>query len=121
MPGGPWPARNSHSLGRRKVPVGGNIPLVGTLGSDFEHRWVTAGKLLHGKRPRLFPIYDDKAVKPALHVTQRTVWEAFWCVFRHSDVRDKPGRNSSSRPDGLGSLPLARPRHHHVDVCRGRR
>ena len=50
---------------------------------------MTAGKLLHGKRPRLIPIYDDKAVKPTLHVTQRTVWEAFWCIFRHADVRNQ--------------------------------
>ena len=58
-------------------------------GAGRAGRWVTAGKLLHGKRPRLIPIYDDQAVRPALHVTQRTVWEAFWCTLRHSDVRDE--------------------------------
>jgi hypothetical protein len=59
---------------------------------------VTAGKLLHGKRPRLVPIYDDKAVRRALHVTERNVWEAFWCILRNDDVRDRLDEIQKSVP-----------------------
>jgi hypothetical protein len=71
-------------------------------GAGRAGRWVTAGKLLHGKRPRLIPIYDDKAVKPTLHVTQRTVWEAFWCTFRHADVRDQLAEIQAAVPTAEG-------------------
>jgi hypothetical protein len=71
-------------------------------GAGRSGRWVTAGKLLHGKRPRLIPIYDDKAVKPTLHVTQRTVWEAFWCTFRHSDVREQLAEIQAAVPKAEG-------------------
>jgi len=51
-------------------------------------RGVAAGKLLAGKRPRLLPIFDVETVASELHVTEANVWEAFWCTFRHPDVRD---------------------------------
>jgi hypothetical protein len=60
---------------------------------------VTAGKLLHGKRPRLIPIYDDKAVKPTLHVTDVNVWEAFWCILRSEDVRKRLDEIQQSVPE----------------------
>lgn len=60
---------------------------------------VTAGKLLHGKRPRLIPIYDDKAVKPTLHVTDVNVWGAFWCILRNEDVRTRLDEIQQSVPE----------------------
>lgn len=47
---------------------------------------VTAGKLLHGKRPKLIPIYDSR-IRSALGVSNRNLWEAFWCVMRDAEVR----------------------------------
>lgn len=47
---------------------------------------VAAGKLLHGKRSGLIPIYDSR-IHAALGVTNRNIWEAFWYVMRDEEVR----------------------------------
>lgn len=46
-----------------------------------------AGKLLHGKRPRLIPIYDQDRVGRKLGVSQSDIWEAMWCALRDPEVR----------------------------------
>jgi len=60
---------------------------------------VTAGKLLHGKRPRLIPIFDREVVEPELHVTDRNVWEAFWCTLRNVDIRERLNEIRESVPE----------------------
>jgi len=47
---------------------------------------VTAGKLLHSKRPGLIPIYDSR-IHRALGVTNRNIWEALWYVMQDAEVR----------------------------------
>ena len=70
-------------------------------------RWVTAFKLLHRKRPRLLPIYDQEAVSRVLNVTRDDVWEALWCTFRHADVRENL-EAIRAQVSGAGSLSLIR-------------
>jgi hypothetical protein len=50
-------------------------------------KYVTASKLLHGKRPRLIPIYDRGGIGEALDVSHRDIWEAMWCVLRDPGIR----------------------------------
>lgn len=47
----------------------------------------TAGKLLHGKRPRLIPIYDQSKIGRKLGVSRSGIWEAMWCALRDPEVR----------------------------------
>ena len=42
---------------------------------------------MHGKRPRLIPIYDQGGIGEALDVSHRDIWEAMWCVFRDPGIR----------------------------------
>jgi hypothetical protein len=55
-------------------------------GARNSGRGVTAGKLLHGKRPRLILIFDRR-IGQALAVSQRNNWEAYWCVTREPQIR----------------------------------
>lgn len=54
-------------------------------GAGHAGRGVTAGKLMHGKRPRLIPIFDRR-VATALEIPRGHFWEAMWCVMRDPDV-----------------------------------
>jgi hypothetical protein len=56
-------------------------------GAGFAGKYVTASKLLHGKRPRLIPIYDRSGVGEALDVSHRDIWEAMWCALRNPEIR----------------------------------
>lgn len=50
-------------------------------------RAVTAGKLVHGKRPRLIPIFDSE-VQAALRPPRGQFWRTMWCVMRDEPVRE---------------------------------
>ena len=50
-------------------------------------RGVTAGKLLHAKRPRLIPIYDRAKIGKALSIDNGHFWEAIWYALRDPEVR----------------------------------
>lgn len=50
-------------------------------------RDVTTGKMMHGKRPRLIPIFNHR-VKAALGIPGDHFWEAIWHVMRDPAVRD---------------------------------
>ncbi len=56
-------------------------------GAGFAGKYVTASKLLHGKRPRLIPIYDRGGIGKALDVSHRDIWEAMWCALRDPEIR----------------------------------
>lgn len=56
-------------------------------GARFAGKYVTASKLLHGKRPRLIPIYDQAGIGEALDVSHRDIWEAMWCGLRDPGIR----------------------------------
>jgi Family of unknown function (DUF6308) len=56
-------------------------------GAGFAGKYVTASKLLHGKRPRLIPIYDRSGVGEALDVSHGDIWEAMWCALRDPEIR----------------------------------
>lgn len=56
-------------------------------GAGFAGKYVTASKLLHGKRPRLIPIYDRGGIGEALDVSHRDIWEAMWCALRDAGIR----------------------------------
>jgi hypothetical protein len=57
-------------------------------GARHAGRGVTAGKLLHGKRPRLIPIFDRARVAQTIGVAHLHFWEAIWCALRDSGIRD---------------------------------
>lgn len=50
---------------------------------------MTAGKLLHAKRPRLIPIFDRARISKALSIDHRHFWEAVWCALRDPEVRSR--------------------------------
>ena len=56
-------------------------------GAGFAGKYVTASKLLHGKRPRLIPVYDRGGIGEALDVSHRDIWEAMWCALRDPEIR----------------------------------
>jgi Family of unknown function (DUF6308) len=56
-------------------------------GARSAGRGVTAGKLLHGKRPRLIPIFDRKRISKAMAIDHRHFWEAIWCAVRDPETR----------------------------------
>lgn len=68
-------------------------------------RVVTAGKLMHGKRPHLIPIFDHR-VKAALGVPSEHFWEAIWQVMRDPVVREAlcTVQKQVSNADGLSLL-----------------
>ena len=57
-------------------------------------RGVTAGKLLHGKRPRLIPIFDRARVAVAVRAPSSHFWEAIWCAMRRPEIQQ---RNEADR------------------------
>jgi hypothetical protein len=58
-------------------------------GARSAGRGVTAGKLLHAKRPRLIPIFDRARISKALSIDHRHFWEAVWCALRDPEVRSR--------------------------------
>ena len=58
-------------------------------GARSAGRGVTAGKLLHAKRPRLIPIFDRARISKALSVSQRHFREAIWCTLRDPELRSR--------------------------------
>jgi hypothetical protein len=75
-------------------------------GARSSGRGVTAGKLLHGKRPRLFAIFDRKKFSVALAIDQRHCWEAFWCIMQDRRIRSRlmDIQSSNDRAAGLSLL-----------------
>jgi Family of unknown function (DUF6308) len=58
-------------------------------GARSSGRGVTAGKLLHAKRPRLIPIFDRARIAKALSIDHQHFWEAIWCTLQDHDVRSR--------------------------------
>lgn len=58
-------------------------------GARHAGRGVTAGKLLHGKRPRLIPIFDQERVAPAIGAPHSHFWEAIWCGLCDPAIRQR--------------------------------
>jgi hypothetical protein len=58
-------------------------------GARSAGRGVTAGKLLHAKRPRLIPIFDRARISKALSIDHRHFWEAVWCALQDPEVRSR--------------------------------
>jgi Family of unknown function (DUF6308) len=56
-------------------------------GARSAGRGVTAGKLLHAKRPHLVPIFDRARISKALSIDHYHCWEALWCTLRDPGVR----------------------------------
>lgn len=56
-------------------------------GARSAGRGVTAGKLLHDKRPRLIPIFDQARISKALAISHPDIWEAMWCALRDPEIR----------------------------------
>jgi hypothetical protein len=69
-------------------------------------RGVTAGKLLHAKRPRLIPIFDQARIAKALSIDHQHFWEAIWCTLQDSGVRSRLNdiRDSVDQATGLSLL-----------------
>lgn len=59
-------------------------------GARHAGKYVTAGKAMHGKRPRLIPIYDREGIGRAIPgITQRNIWEVMWCALRDKEIRER--------------------------------
>lgn len=58
-------------------------------GARHAGKYVIAGKALHGKRPRLIPIYDRQRIGAIPGMTQRNIWEVMWCALRDSEIRER--------------------------------
>ena len=58
-------------------------------GARSAGRAVTAGKLLHAKRPRLVPIFDRGRVAKVLNPPRSQFWEVMWCALRDPGIRQK--------------------------------
>lgn len=69
-------------------------------------RQVTAGKLLHAKRPGLLPIYDSR-MRRSLAVSVRSSWRGVWWALRDGEVRDGLEQLRAEVP-GAGGLSLVR-------------
>jgi Family of unknown function (DUF6308) len=76
-------------------------------GAGFAGRYVTASKLLHGKRPRLIPIYDRGGIGKALDVSHRDIWEVMWCALRDAEIRQSLVELQAD-VDGAADLSLLR-------------
>jgi hypothetical protein len=76
-------------------------------GARSSGRGVTAGKLLHAKRPRLVPIYDRARISKALKTDHGHFWEAVWCALRDPEVRSRL-RHIQASVDEAGDLSLLR-------------
>jgi hypothetical protein len=70
-------------------------------------RGVTAGKLLHAKRPRLIPIYDRAKIGRALSIDHGHFWEAIWCALRDAEIRSHL-RDIQASVDQAASFSLSR-------------
>lgn len=77
------------------------------VGARSSGRGVTAGKLLHAKRPRLVPIYDRARISQALRIDHEHFWEATWCTLRDSEIRSRLC-DLRSRTDLASGLSLLR-------------
>src|ERR1022692_2289493 len=55
-------------------------------GARSAGRGVTAGKLLHGKRPRLIPVFDRQAIGHVLKIRHEDAWEVMSCALRQPDI-----------------------------------
>lgn len=58
-------------------------------GAGHSGKYVTAGKALHGKRPRLIPIYDRERIGAIPGITQQNIWEVMWCALRDDEIRER--------------------------------
>lgn len=76
-------------------------------GARSSGRGVTAGKLLHAKRPRLVPIYDRARISKALKTDHAHFWEAVWCALRDPEVRSRL-RQIQASVDEAADLSLLR-------------
>jgi hypothetical protein len=76
-------------------------------GARSAGRGVTAGKLLHAKRPRLIPIFDRARIGKALSVDHGHFWEAIWCALRDPQVRSRL-RDIQGSVDEAADLSLLR-------------
>lgn len=76
-------------------------------GARSAGRGVTAGKLLHAKRPRLIPIFDRARISKALSIDHGHFWEAIWCAFRDPEVRSRL-RDIQGSADEAADLSLLR-------------
>jgi hypothetical protein len=80
-------------------------------------RAVTAGKLLHAKRPRLIPIFDRGRVARELNPPRSHFWELMWYALRDPGIRQKLQGLQSSVSESAGPS-LLRARHRRLDVQR---
>lgn len=71
-------------------------------GARSSGRGVTAGKLPHGKRPRLIPIFDRARIHKALSIDHPHFWEATWCALRDPEIRSGLQRAQISVDDAAG-------------------
>ena len=76
-------------------------------GARSSGRGVTAGKLLHAKRPRLIPIFDRARVSKALRIDHRSFWEAVWCSLRDPQALSRL-RDIQASVDAAADLSLLR-------------
>jgi hypothetical protein len=65
-------------------------------------RAVTAGKLLHAKRPRLIPVFDRGRVAKALNPPRSHFWELMWYALRDPGIRQKLQGLQSSVSESAG-------------------
>jgi hypothetical protein len=65
-------------------------------------RAVTAGKLLHAKRPRLIPIFDRGRVAKVLNPPRSQFWEVMWYALRDPGIRHKLQDLQSSVSESAG-------------------
>lgn len=71
-------------------------------GARSAGRAVTAGKLLHAKRPRLIPILDRGRVARVLNPPHSKFWELMWYALRDSGIRRKLQDLQSSVSESAG-------------------
>lgn len=76
-------------------------------GARSAGRGVTAGKLLHAKRPLLIPIFDRARISRALGIDHRHFWEAIWCALQDPEVRTRL-RDIQATVDEAADLSLLR-------------
>ena len=76
-------------------------------GARSSGRGVTAGKLLHAKRPRLIPIFDRARISKALRIGHLNFWEAVWCSLRDPQARARL-RDIQASVDAAADLSLLR-------------
>lgn len=91
------------------------------LDAQYGIAWVTAGKLMARKRPRLLPVYDE--VVACVLGYPNSVWGILDQVLADPDIR---GQIESLRPEAPGRVSALRVvdvaiwMHHHTDHSRRR-